>query len=239
MENRQLLKDSLSKMNIHIGEEQIQQFFDYKDLLLAWNEKINLTAITDEAQIMIKHFADSASLLSAIEVEEGASIIDVGTGAGFPGLPVKIVRPDLNVTLLDSLNKRIGFLNEVCAQLNLENVYNIHARAEDGGQDPSLRENFDYCFSRAVANLAVLSEYCLPFVKVGGKFVSLKGPDVAQEVKEGEKAIQNLGGKVNEIIKIEIPNSDIIHSLIVIQKVAKTPKIYPRKAGTAAKKPIK
>ena len=239
MDNRQLLNDSLNKMGIDITEKQTQQFFDYKSLLLQWNEKMNLTAITDEGEVVIKHFADSVSILSAVNIEEGATIIDVGTGAGFPGLPVKIVRPDLKVTLLDSLNKRIGFLNEVCTQLNLEPVDNIHARAEDGGQNHELREKFDYCLSRAVANLAVLSEYCLPFVKVGGSFISLKGPDVAQEVNDGETAIKKLGGKVEQVIKIEIPNSDITHSLVIIKKIAKTPKLYPRKAGTASKNPIK
>ena len=239
MENRELLQASLGKMGICLSEEQIQQFMDYKNLLLEWNKKMNLTAITEESQVMIKHFADSASILSAVEIGEGATVIDVGTGAGFPGVPVKIVRPDLKVTLLDSLNKRIGFLNEVCTQLGLENVDIIHARAEDGGQNPHLRENFDYCLSRAVANLAVLSEYCLPFIKIGGWFVSLKGPEVAQEINDGEAAIKKLGGKVVEVKKIEIPNSDITHSLVLIQKVAKTPKIYPRKAGTATKNPIK
>ena len=238
MDNRQLLKDSLNKMGISISEEQTQQFFDYKSLLLQWNEKMNLTAITDESEVVIKHFADSVSILSAVNIENGAKIIDVGTGAGFPGLPVKIVRPDLKVTLLDSLNKRIGFLNEVCTQLHHENVDNIHARAEDGGQSTELREKFDYCLSRAVANLAVLSEYCLPFVKVGGSFISLKGPDVAQEVNEGETAIKKLGGRVEQVIKIEIPNSDITHSLVIIKKIGKTPKLYPRKAGTASKNPI-
>lgn len=239
MDNRQLLNDSLNKMGIDITEKQTQQFFDYKTLLLQWNEKMNLTAITEEGEVVIKHFADSVSILSAVNIEKSATIIDVGTGAGFPGLPVKIVRPDLKVTLLDSLNKRIGFLNEVCTQLNLENVDNIHARAEDGGQNPELREKFDYCLSRAVANLAVLSEYCLPFVKVGGSFISLKGPDVSQEVNDGETAIKKLGGKVEHVIKIEIPNSDITHSLVIIKKIAKTPKLYPRKAGTASKNPIK
>lgn len=239
MDNRQLLNDSLNKMGIDITEKQTQQFFDYKSLLLQWNEKMNLTAITDEGEVVIKHFADSVSILSAVNIEEGATIIDVGTGAGFPGLPVKIVRPDLKVTLLDSLNKRIGFLNEVCTQLNLETVDNIHARAEDGGQNTELREKFDYCLSRAVANLAVLSEYCLPFVKVGGGFISLKGPDVTQEVNDGETAIKKLGGRVEQVIKIEIPNSDITHSLVIIKKISKTPKLYPRKAGTASKNPIK
>jgi 16S rRNA (guanine(527)-N(7))-methyltransferase GidB len=239
MDNRQLLKDSLEKMGISLSENQTQQFFDYKSLLVEWNEKMNLTAITDEREVIIKHFVDSISILSEVKIEEGAEIIDVGTGAGFPGLPVKIIRPDLKVTLLDSLNKRIGFLDEVCTQLGLENVDNIHSRAEDGGQSPMLREKFDYCLSRAVANLAVLSEYCLPFVKVGGMFVSLKGPDAVQEIKDAEIAIKKLGGEVERVIKIEIPNSDITHSLIIIKKIDNTPKIYPRKAGTASKKPIK
>jgi len=239
MENRELLKNCAEKMNITLTEDMLDKFMKYKDMLLSWNEKINLTAITDEKEIMIKHFADCISIGSEIEFKNGVSVIDVGTGAGFPGVPVKIAFPDIKITLLDSLNKRINFLNELVGELGLEGVSCIHSRAEDGGQNSELREKFDFCISRAVANLAVLSEYCLPFVKLGGTFVSLKGPDASEEVKEAETAVKKLGGKIEKITKIEIPNSDITHSLVIIKKVSATPKQYPRKAGTAVKKPIK
>ncbi|MGL4790599.1 MAG: 16S rRNA (guanine(527)-N(7))-methyltransferase RsmG [Anaerotignaceae bacterium] len=239
MDIKELLLKSGKELNVELNEKQVEQFLLYKELLLQWNENVNLTAITDEREIIIKHFIDSISILSCVDIPQGATVIDVGTGAGFPGVPVKIVRDDLNVTLLDSLNKRIKFLNELCTQLGLEKVENIHKRAEDGGQDIKLREKFDYCISRAVANLAVLSEYCLPFVKVGGYFISLKGPEVEEELSESKPAIKKMGGKVETVIKLSIPNSDITHSLIVIKKIGTTPKEYPRKAGTASKKPIK
>ena len=234
-----LLVSSLDVLNIDINKKQSEQFFCYKDILIKWNEKVNLTAITEEKEVIIKHFVDSVSILSKVDIKQGASVIDVGTGAGFPGIPVKIIRPDLELTLLDSLNKRIEFLNNVCQQLDLKNVNNIHSRAEDGGQNPLLREKFDFCVSRAVANLAVLSEYCLPFVKLGGYFVALKGPDVTKELEESKKALFELGGQVKRVEKIEIPNSDIIHSIVIIEKISKTPNNYPRKSGTATKKPIK
>ena len=234
-----LLVDSLKELNISINERQMEQFLCYKDILIEWNKKVNLTAITEEREIIIKHFVDSVSVLNKVDIPLNASIIDVGTGAGFPGIPLKIMRSDLEVTLLDSTNKKIEFLNLVCQQLELEHVNNIHSRAEDGGLNPLLREKFDFCVSRAVANLSVLSEYCLPFIKIGGSFVALKGPDVTAELEESKKAIFELGGRVKKVEKIEIPNSDIVHSVVVIEKVSKTPKIYPRKAGTATRKPIK
>ena len=239
MENRMLLKSSAEKMNITLTDDMLDKFIKYKEMLVEWNEKMNLTAITEDKEVMIKHFADCISILSHVDFNEGDTVIDVGTGAGFPGVPVKIAAPQIKITLLDSLNKRINFLTELSKELNLENVECIHSRAEDGGQNAELREKFDYCVSRAVANLAVLSEYCLPFVKVGGTFVSLKGPDVEAEAKEGEAAVKKLGGKIERIEKIAIPNSDITHSLVIIKKVAPTPKAYPRKAGTATKNPIK
>ncbi len=238
MENKELLKKCCLDMNIDLSDEKADKFMRYKDLLLEWNEKINLTAITEEKEIVIKHFADCISIGSNFKFEKGASIIDVGTGAGFPGVPVKIVFDDVKMTLLDSLKKRITFLEEIVKELSLENVTCIHSRAEDGGQNPDLRESFDYCVSRAVARISVLCEYCLPFVKVGGTFISLKGPDAENEVKDGENAIKKLGGKVEDIIDVKIPFSDLDHKLVIIKKVAPTPKAYPRKAGTASKKPL-
>ena len=233
----ELLKTSAEKMGIELSQNQLEKFDLYKKLLLEWNEKMNLTAITDDEGIAIKHFADSISVLPLME-NKNASLIDVGTGAGFPGIPLKIANDGFKVTLLDSLNKRITFLEEVKKELGITNLECIHSRAEDGGRNADLREKFDYCVSRAVARLSVLSEYCMPFVAVGGYFISLKGPDAAEELTEAQKAISVLDGKVEKVVEITIPESDLKHCAVVIKKIKSTPKAYPRKAGTAAKKPI-
>lgn len=233
----ELLKTSAEKMGIELSQNQLEKFDLYKKLLLEWNEKMNLTAITDDEGIAIKHFADSISVLPLIE-NKNASLIDVGTGAGFPGIPLKIANDGFKVTLLDSLNKRITFLEEVKKELGITNLECIHSRAEDGGRNADLREKFDYCVSRAVARLSVLSEYCMPFVAVGGYFISLKGPDATEELTEAQKAISVLGGKVEKVVEITIPESDLKHCAVVIKKIKSTPKAYPRKAGTAAKKPL-
>ena len=234
----ELLFKSCGKIDVKLDEKQIGQFMAYKDLLLEWNEKMNLTAITDEREIMLKHFADCLMLCPETDALGGKTVIDVGTGAGFPGVPLKIARPELEVTLLDSLNKRITFLNEVVSGLGLENVKCLHLRAEDGGADKNLREKFDLCVSRAVADLSVLSEYCLPFVKVGGYFISMKGPDVSEETERAKKAVKILGGSIEEVKKTAIPGTDIVHSLVIIKKAKPTPPKYPRKAGKAKKEPI-
>ena len=227
----ELLFESCGKIDVKLDEKQIGQFMAYKDLLLEWNEKMNLTAITDEREIMLKHFADCLMLCPETDALGGKTVIDVGTGAGFPGVPLKIARPELEVTLLDSLN-------EVVSGLGLEKVKCLHLRAEDGGADKNLREKFDLCVSRAVADLSVLSEYCLPFVKVGGYFISMKGPDVSEEIERAKKAVKILGGSIEEVKKAAIPGTDIVHSLVIIKKAKPTPPKYPRKAGKAKKEPI-
>lgn len=233
----ELLCESCRKIGVELNQAQLKQFMTYKDMLIEWNEKMNLTAITDDREIILKHFVDCLALCSGADMS-GKKIIDVGTGAGFPGVPVKIACPDIDITLLDSLNKRITFLNELTKALGLEKTDCVHMRAEDGGNDKGLRESFDMCISRAVANLAVLCEYCLPFVRVGGMFISMKGPDVSQEISEAEKAIKVLGGEISEIKTVSIPETDINHSLIIIKKIRSTPSKYPRKAGKVKKEPI-
>ena len=233
----ELLCESCRKIGVELNQAQLKQFMTYKDMLVEWNEKMNLTAITDDREIILKHFVDCLALCSGADMS-GKKIIDVGTGAGFPGVPVKIACPDIDITLLDSLNKRITFLNELTKALELEKTDCVHMRAEDGGNDKGLRESFDMCISRAVANLAVLCEYCLPFVRVGGMFISMQGPDVSQAISEAEKAIKVLGGEISEIKKVSIPETDINHSLIIIKKIRSTPSKYPRKAGKVKKEPI-
>ena len=221
-----------------INHEKCQQFLKYEELLLEWNQKINLTAITDEEGIVIKHFIDSLSV-NGLVTNGVRSLIDVGTGAGFPGIPLKIVREDLSVTLLDSLDKRVKFLNEVISQLTLKDIRAIHGRAEDFGILPEFREKFDYAVARAVADLSVLCEYCLPFVKVGGTFIAMKGPLVEEEYEESRKAILLLGGELAKTEKIFLPYSNHERTVIVIRKYRHTPPGYPRKSGKPTKSPIK
>lgn len=224
------------KININLNSDIVDKFFVYKELLKEWNEKINLTAIIEDNDIILKHFIDSLTIEEYIP--ENASVIDVGTGAGFPGIPLKIVRNDINLTLLDSLNKRLIFLDTVSQKLNLENTKIVHGRAEDTGKDVEHREKYDVATARAVANLSVLAEYCLPFVKVGGLFICMKGNNV-EEVEEAKKALEKLGGKIEKIEKMYLPNSDIERNIIIIKKIKNTPKEFPRKAGVPSKNPIK
>lgn len=236
---KQLLIDATKALNLSINQKQIEQFSLYKDLLLEWNNKINLTAITDEKEIILKHFIDSISMMTVYKIKDNINVIDVGTGAGFPGVPLKIMCNNINLTLLDSLNKRIKFLNELVDKLQLENVKCIHSRAEDSGKDKAYRQKYDLCVSRAVANLSVLSEYCLPFVSVGGYFISFKSVNIDNELKEAKQAIKQLGAELESINAIKIPYSDIEHSIVIIKKIQQTPERYPRKAGIALKQPIK
>ena len=236
MENRALLRDCCEQMGVSLGEKETEQFMTYLSLLLEWNEKMNLTAITDPKEIILKHFVDSLTI--AKYVEEGKSIIDMGTGAGFPGIPIKIYRKDVKVVLADSLNKRIKFLDEVIDKLKLENVETIHCRAEELGKNKQYREKFDYATSRAVANLSTLSEYLMPFVKLNGKCIFMKTIEVEEELEKAKKAIKTLGGKIEKVDKFEIPESDLGRSIIIVKKEKITPSKFPRKPGTPAKEPL-
>ncbi len=235
---KKLLKDACLELNILINDRQIDDFLKYKDILLEWNDKINLTAITDHREIILKHFVDSITVCKFVDFN-GKNFIDVGTGAGFPAIPIKIMCKNSKVTLLDSLNKRINFLKNVVDNLQLENIKYIHSRAEDAGQDVNLREKFDICISRAVANLSILSELDLSFVKLGGYFIALKGPLLDEEILEAKNAINILGGEIEKIENVKIPFTDIEHKLVFIKKIRQTPKQYPRKAGKISKNPIK
>lgn len=235
----ELMKNACDSVEMNFDEDKYNKFITYKNLLQEWNEKINLTAITEDEEVIKKHFIDCIKAFSENQFKEAKNLIDVGTGAGFPGLPIAIMKEDLNITLLDSLNKRVNFLNIVKNSLNLTNVTTIHSRAEDGARNKELREKFDIATSRAVANMAVLSEFCLPYVKVGGYFIALKGPAITDELNDAKNAIGTLGGKLIEVIEVSVEGTDLKHNLVVIKKVKETPKTYPRKAGSITKKPIK
>ena len=226
----------LEKMSISLNKEQYDQFYAYMLLLIEWNEKINLTAITEPQEIILKHFVDSLTI--AKYIEEGKTIIDMGTGAGFPGIPLKIYRNDVKVVLADSLNKRIKFLNEVIEKLQLKNIETIHCRAEELGKNKEYREKFDYATSRAVANLSTLSEYLLPFVKLNGSGIFMKTMEIDEELENAKKAIKILGGRIEKVDKFEIPGSDLGRSIIIVKKEKQIPSKYPRKPGTPAKEPL-
>ena len=217
-------------------DEQIEKFIRYYDLIIEWNKKINLTAITEYKDVMIKHFLDSVSIIKAVDMSSVNSLIDIGTGAGFPGIPIKIMFPDIKITLLDSLKKRLNVLDLIIDELNLKDIYTIHGRAEDIARDPKHREKYDLCVSRAVANLSTLSELCIPFVKPNGKFVSYKSEKADEELEKAKNAIRLLGGKVTSAVSFEL--EDNIRTLIVIDKTESTNKKYPRKAGTPGKEPL-
>lgn len=231
------LAKSLTQWNIDITSDQIDKFNKYYELLVDWNSRMNLTSITELEEVIHKHFVDSIALLHYQDISD-CSIIDVGTGAGFPGIPLKIMCPNSNVVLLDSLAKRVNFLNEVINVLSLDGIVAVHGRAEDFAHDKKYRAKFDYATSRAVANLATLSEYCLPFVKVDGCFVPYKSGNIDEEVTNANKAIRVLGGEVIDVKKYNLPYTDFDRSIIFINKLKDTPKQYPRKAGTPSKSPI-
>lgn len=229
----------LEELNIKLEKRQICQFLQYYELLVEWNSFMNLTAITDYDEVIKKHFIDSLSLIKAIDLSKEIKVIDIGTGAGFPGIPLKIAFPNLKITLLDSLNKRIKFLNEVIDRLELKDINAIHGRAEDFAKDKNYRQTYDLCVSRAVANLSTLSEYCLPYVKKEGKFISYKSEKITDEMNAAKNAIKILGGNISGQVEFILPDSDIYRNLFIIDKIKDTPMKYPRKAGLPSKEPLR
>ena len=232
------IEERIRSLDLDISAVQVRQFYDYYELLVKWNQFMNLTAITDFEDVVQKHFVDSLSITGEKKLQDVDNLIDVGTGAGFPGIPLKIMFPELKITLLDSLRKRVDFLNEVIDRLHLKQIETIHGRAEDYAKPGKKREMYDLCVSRAVANLSTLSEYCLPYVKIGGEFISYKSGEITEEMKEAKSAVFLLGGRIRGCRNFELPGTEIHRTLVCIEKVSGCPKKYPRKAGTAAKNPL-
>jgi len=233
-----IFESKLSELGIVLSDTQKEQFVKFYELLVEWNKVMNLTGITEYEEVNEKHFVDSLSIIKCKDMDSVKTLIDIGTGAGFPGIPLKIAFPHLEIVLLDSLNKRINFLNIVISELGLENIRTIHGRAEDFAKMQEYRERFDVCISRAVANLATLSEYCLPYTKIGGEFIPYKSGDIEEEVENAKKAIKVLGGKIDNVVKFQLPGTEIGRSFVKIKKVENTPKKYPRKSGMPTKEPI-
>lgn len=233
------MRNILSDWNLELTAEKEQQFLIFYEMLVEKNKVMNLTAITEFEDVVEKHFLDSISLCQVMDLKKPLTLLDLGTGAGFPGIPLKIMFPELKITLADSLNKRLLFLNEVMEALNLKDIETVHVRAEELSKRKDYRESFDLCVSRAVANLSTLSEYCLPFIHTSGKFISYKSGEVEDELKDAKKAVFVLGGEIEDVIHFTLPDSDIKRSFVVINKVHATPKAYPRKAGTPSKSPLK
>lgn len=233
-----VLDQGCQEMGIVLDGEQRQQFVDFYEYLVEKNKVMNLTGITEFQEVLVKHFLDSLACVKAVDIKKVKRMMDVGTGAGFPGVPLKIVFPHLEACLLDSLKKRVNFLEETFDLLKLTDITAVHGRAEEYAKNKAYRESFDLCVSRAVSNLATLSEYCLPYVKVGGSFISYKSGTVQEEAEQAEKAVKILGGKIRDVVYFSLPDSEIQRSLVVIEKVKSTPGKYPRKAGTPLKEPL-
>ena len=234
----QIFEGKLNELGITLTDKQKQQFDKFYELLVEWNKVMNLTGITEYEEVNEKHFVDSLSIVKAIDIEKVKTVIDIGTGAGFPGIPLKIAFPHLEVVLLDSLNKRINFLNVVISELGLTDIKTIHGRAEDYAKQTEYREKFDLCVSRAVANLSTLSEYCLPYVSVNGLFVPYKSGEIDEEMGNSKNAVKILGGKIENVVRFQLPGTEIGRSFVKIKKIKNTAKKYPRKAGLPAKEPI-
>lgn len=232
-------EQELENLGICLTEVQREQFDRYYELLVEWNKVMNLTGITDYDEVNLKHFVDSLTIVRVKNMKNVENVIDIGTGAGFPGIPLKIVYPEIKIVLLDSLNKRIKFLNTVIGELGLKNIETLHGRAEDYAKKSEYREKFDLCVSRAVANLSTLSEYCIPFVKVGGEFISYKSGTSDEEINEAQGAVSILGGKIEKTEKFKLPGTDMGRALVKIKKEKHTPGKYPRKAGVPGKEPLK
>ena len=230
--------NQLKKLDIYLSEKQKWQFKKYYELLTEWNKVMNLTGITDYDEVNEKHFVDSLAIVKSIELKKVNKMIDIGTGAGFPGIPLKIVFPQMHVVLLDSLNKRVKFLNMVIEEIGLQNIDTLHGRAEDYARQEKYRERFDLCVSRAVANLSTLCEYCIPYLRIGGIFISYKSGNIEEELRNSRRAIKVLGGEVEKNIIFQLPETDISRSFIKIKKRESTKKEYPRKAGIPAKEPM-
>lgn len=235
---RDILINAFTSEGFSLTEQQLQQFVTYYNALIAWNQKMNLTAIEEPVEVAYKHFVDSVCLLRVVADLKQKSMIDIGTGAGFPGVPLKIMEPALDLTLFDSLNKRIIFLQELCRTLQLKNIKAVHGRAEEFGIKPEYRQQYDMATARAVARMPVLLEICLPFVKKGGIFIALKGPELENEIKESSNALKELGGNLIDVQKFTLADGAYTRNLAVIEKIKDTPKKYPRKAGTPQKKPL-
>lgn len=238
MEKLDYIEQKIRNLDLDINEIQIRQFYDYYEYLIKWNQFMNLTAITDFEDVVQKHFVDSLLITKEKNMKDVDHLLDVGTGAGFPGIPLKIMFPNLKVTLLDSLKKRIDFLNEIIDVLDLKQIETIHGRAEDYVKTGKRREMYEICVSRAVANLSVLAEYCLPYVKIGGEFISYKSGEIKEEMEKAKSAVFLLGGRIRECRNYNLPGTDIRRSFVCIQKVGGCPKKFPRKAGTALKNPL-
>lgn len=237
MINKEKFIKYLNEKEINLKQSQINQFEQFKDLLIEWNEKINLTTIIEEDEILIKHFIDS--LIPLKYIDNNSKVLDMGTGAGFPGIPTKIAKPDIKITLVDSVNKKITYLKDIVNKLELKNVELIHSRAENLAKDKKYRENYDIVISRALANMSTLSEYLIPFLKIGGKAIYIKGPNIEKELEESKKCIELMGGRIIKIEKYTLPTIDLDYNLVLIEKIKNTPKEYPRKEGIPSSKPIK